>query len=516
MTQSRTQKTLKNANVSLIFSILSILIGFFSRKIFIDYLSAEVLGLNTVASNLLGFLNLAELGIGVAISYALYKPLYDNDRQKIIDIITVQGYLYRRIAYLIFGASGVLMCFFPWIFDQTELPLWYAYATFSILLCSALFGYVWNYKQILLSADQKFYKLTINQQTLFFLKVFLQLGLIALFPSIGYHCWLVIELLFAIIRTLELNRVVNKEYPWLKIDLSRGKSLLKSHSEIITKTKQLFAHKVATVALNQASPMVMYAYTSLAVVAYYGNYMTLVLGVSRLFNSLFSSTWAAVGNLVAQGDKKHIDNLFWELFTSRFWITLCISIPLYHLSSPFITLWLGEQYLLANETLLMMVAIFFIGITRGIVDSFISGYGLYHDIWAAFTESAINIVASIVLGYFFGITGVLSGIALSLLAIVLIWKPYFLYTEGFKRPIGEYIKGYAIHFAILVATAIASQYLLKYLPYNPAASVSHFIWVGIILTLSTSLLSGILYYLFTPGHKRFLSRVHDIIKKKYS
>ena len=263
MPKSRTQMTLKNANVSLIFSITTIFIGFFSRKIFIENLSAEVLGLNTVASNLLGFLNLAELGIGTAISYSLYKPLFENDHQKMIDIITVQGYLYRRIAYLILIVSGVMMCFFSLIFKKSELPLWYAYATFIVFLCGSIFSYIWNYKQILLVADQKNYKLVINQQSILFLKVIIQLIVISFFPHIGYQCWIILEFIFAIIRTVALNRIIKKEYPWLKIEISRGKELLKSHAEIITKTKQLFAHKVGAIALGQAGPMVMYAYTSL-------------------------------------------------------------------------------------------------------------------------------------------------------------------------------------------------------------------------------------------------------------
>lgn len=513
MTTSRTQKTLKNANISLVFSIATIFIGFFSRKIFIDNLSAEVLGLNTVASNLLGFLNLAELGIGTAISYSLYKPLFDDDRQKMIDIITVQGYLYRRIAYLILLVSGVMMCFFPLIFKKSELPLWYTYATFVVLLCSSVFSYIWNYKQILLNADQKNYKLVINQQSLYFLKIILQLTGISLLPHIGYQCWIVLEFLFAIIRTVGLNRIIRKEYPWLNVELSRGKSLLKSHKEIITKTKQLFAHKVGTIALSQASPMVMYAYTSLTVVAYYGNYMTIITGLSLLFNSLFSSMGAGIGNLVAEGNKQRINKVFWELFTSRFWIALSISIPLYFLSSSFVTLWLGKEYLLEDTTILMMVVIFFIGATRGIVESFIAAYGLYHDTWAPLAETALNIILSITFGYFFGISGVLLGITLSLVLIILIWKPYFLYIQGFKCSVWEYVVGYIKHLAIAAVVLLVSKHLYYYLPFYPSESISDFLIVSIIITLATSLFAGILYYIFTPGLKYFQIRLIMILKR---
>ena len=95
---NRTTQSIKNVRVSLFFSILILILGFFSRKILIECLGAEVLGLNTTATNLLGLLNLAELGISTAISYTLYTPLYQKDYKTINEIVAVQGWLYRRIA----------------------------------------------------------------------------------------------------------------------------------------------------------------------------------------------------------------------------------------------------------------------------------------------------------------------------------------------------------------------------------------------------------------------------------
>lgn len=141
---SRTAKSIKNAKVALIFYFINIVLQFFSRKVFLDYLGAEVLGLNTTAQNLLGFLNLAELGIGSAISYALYRPLFNKDSQTINEIVSVQGWLYRKVAVVVVVAACVLMCFFPLIFEKAKVPLWYTYASFSVLLFSALLGYIFN------------------------------------------------------------------------------------------------------------------------------------------------------------------------------------------------------------------------------------------------------------------------------------------------------------------------------------------------------------------------------------
>ncbi|MDO5443774.1 MAG: sugar transporter, partial [Bacteroidia bacterium] len=156
---TRTKNSLRNSLVAVGLQVVALLIGFWSRRIFLNHLGTEVLGLNTTATSLLQFLNLAEMGIGSAIAVTLYKPIFNDDRRTIKEIVALQGWLYRIIALIVLGGSAVLMCFFPLIFNKTPLPLWYAYASFGVLLYSSLLGYFFNYKQILLDAHQQNYKI---------------------------------------------------------------------------------------------------------------------------------------------------------------------------------------------------------------------------------------------------------------------------------------------------------------------------------------------------------------------
>ena len=157
--ESRTAKSIKNSIVALAFYFINLILQFFSRKIFLECLGTEILGLNTTATNLLQFLNLAELGIGSAIACTLYKPILEKDTQTINEILSLQGWMYRHIALVVGSGALILMAFFPLIFAKMPLPLWYAYASFSALLVSALLSYFVNYKQVALSADQKDYKI---------------------------------------------------------------------------------------------------------------------------------------------------------------------------------------------------------------------------------------------------------------------------------------------------------------------------------------------------------------------
>ena len=235
--ESRTAKSIRNVKVALLFYFLNLILQFFSRKIFLDYLGSEVLGLNTTAQNLLGFLNLAELGIGSAVAYNLYKPLFENDRNAINAIVSIQGWLYRRIAYIVIAGACILMCFFPMIFAKAQVPLWYAYGSFIVLLIAALLSYFVNYRQIVLSADQKEYKITFSVQGVKLIKVLLQILAIR-FLDHGYVWWMVLEVVMAGVTSWVLDRTIKKEYPWLTPNVSEGKLLKQQYPGIITKTKQ--------------------------------------------------------------------------------------------------------------------------------------------------------------------------------------------------------------------------------------------------------------------------------------
>lgn len=116
--------------------------------------------------------------------------------------------------------------------------------------------------------------------------------------------------------------------------------------------------------------------------------------------------------------------------------TVCF--PLYQLLEPFITLWLGAGYILPREIMLLLVIRLFITITRGVVDQFLYGYGLFWDVWAPLAESVINISVAIIGGYLWGLPGVLLGGISSLILIVGIWKPFMLYNWGFRKNVMNY------------------------------------------------------------------------------
>ncbi len=509
MAVSRTQRTIQNSKVSLILFLIQIFVGFYSRKIFLEYLGDEIIGLNTTLGNILSFLNLAELGIGIAMATSLYKPIHDENQDAIVDILTVQGILYKRIALLLCGMSIPVLIALSLIFPSVECGIIYVYVAYIVFLSGSIFSYLWNYRQVLIQADQKNYKLDPWINAVRFAKVFLQIALL-LYTPFGIWGWIFAEFVGNVASVFAINYVMKREYPWLQKSKEPVKILLQRHRSLLTKTKQLFVHKIGGFVLTQTSPLVIYAFVSLTMVTYYGNYMILIGYCSTLLNVIFSGMGASIGNLVSDNNKRHTMEVFWELFTSRIWIAGIACFALYIIIGPFITLWIGSKYLLGESTLLLLLLTMFIRISRTVIDSFREAYQLFGDIWAPIVEACLNLGGSILFGYLWGLNGVLMGVNLSLIIIILVWKPYYTFRYGMKSPVLPYYIQYTLHVIVLLAGAMIAKFAMRQFnkDENNLIMTGITIIIGLLIYIITTYA---ILYSCTKGMRNFTIRIRNIL-----
>ena len=228
----------------------------------------------------------------------------------------------------------------------------------------------------------------------------------------------------------------------------------------------MFFHKIGSFALTQTSPIIIYAYTTLTVVALYGNYMLVILGIQTLMTAIFNSMTAGIGNLVAEGNRKQIMSVFEELFSVRFLFTCIMCFGVFMLTPLFIILWVGNEYVMDTMTLLLMTVTLFIQLNRTTVDAYINAYGLFGDIFAPVTEASINICLSVLLGYFWGLNGVLLGVLISLFLVVFCWKPYYLFRKALKQRLKLYIIMYVKHLSVAIVSIILIYSVLKFVPMH--------------------------------------------------
>lgn len=509
---SRTKNVLKNTQVNLVFFILSLILSFVSRAVFIQNLGTEFLGMMTVITNLFGFLNLAELGIAVSVTSALYVPLRQQNHKVITEIITVQGWLYRKVAMVIFVFSMIILLFLPYFFISTNIPLIYIYLLFIVVLIGTLLSYLVNYTQILLTADMKGYKVAFVTKSSYIVKTLLQIVAVKIFEQ-PFVYWLLIEFVFIVISTCFLHKMVCITYPWLLIQVNKDNIHTQNYQRIIRDTKLIFVHQIAGVMVTNLMPLVIYLYTTLSELTMYQNYMTIIVGVTLLLNTFSKAIEPSIGNLVADSDKLKQVNFLYEFSSIWYLIVGGCCFILFYQTDLFILLWLGKEFVLEQLLLCSLLFNLFIQLTRTF-DPFMYAYKLFGDIWAPIAEGIIAVGMGLILGYSFGLVGVVWGTSLSLLIIVFCWKPYLLYKKGFQMSIFPYVKNTLLNLFCLVCTMTLSHYIVQIFMEHKEESYLYWFVSSSTIGIVYLIIGSIIFSAVNRSFRQSLIRVKYIVFKR--
>ncbi|MBP5776327.1 MAG: sugar transporter [Prevotella sp.] len=499
-----------NIKVGMVFYILSLFLAFFSRKIFLDCLGAEFIGLTGMLMNIMSFLSVAELGIGTSIVYFLYKPLQEDNHEKINEVMSMLAFLYRCIGAFI-GAIGILISlFFPWWFNNltTGLPLvYFAYYSF---LASSVSGYVFNYKQLLVGANQKQYLVNSYFQTISIVGNIIQIFLAYYYRNLWL--WVVVGLICTIIGIIIFNYRIQKLYPWLRINLREGRENLKKYPEVLKKTRQVFVQKIKDFILYRSDEIMVGMFVSVVKVAFYGNYTMIINKLNFLVNILSEGLSAGVGNLLAEGDERNIMKVFWELTAARFLILGIIIFSLLLFFQPFIGCWLGKEYQLSDIIVYLVIFNLFIRYQTAAVYIYLGSAGLFSDVWAAWTELIVNISVTLLLAPTYGIAGILLGKIISFGFISSFWKPYYLFSQAFHRSAWEYWRGMAPYYIIFVLFTLLTIWLKQNVIDLHSDTFLSLAIYGIAISIPLFVFFFILLFLFTPGMKFFVARKPAVLK----
>lgn len=205
--------------------------------------------------------------------------------------------------------------------------------------------------------------------------------------------------------------------------------------------------------------------------------------------------------------------VFWELTTIQHTIAAILSFSLYSFLEPFIAHWLGSEYIMDHRILLLLILYIYITNSRQSVDGFNFAHGLYADVWSAWAELIINVTVTIICGIKWGVIGILIGKLASLLPIVVLWKPYYLFTSGFRESVTVYWKGVIRNYSISLSTFALATYILHCIPINPYNSIGSWMAysaIGLFIFLSINITATLL---FAKGAKDSLNRIKLIIRK---
>lgn len=495
----RTEESSKNAITSLVFYAINCIFSFISKTIFIQFLGIEYSGLNSLFTNVLGVLNIAELGLSTAVGYSLYKPLAENDTKTINEIMRLYKYLYRIIAIFILIA-GLILTFFLQYFINSNISLMEIRISFILYLLATVISYLFTFLNVLPSANQKNYIVTKIQGVIRIIKNVIQLVAIVIFKN--YYVWLILEISGNIIGYVYTNIIIKKKYEYYQ-DISelKFKELLKKYKEVILKVRDLFFHKIGNLAVNQTDNIIISYFCTLTDVGIYGNYILVFNLITGIFEQAFFSITASIGNLIIKKGEKETFKIWKELYIIIISVATICCYLFYKLVNKFITLWVGDIYLLSELIVFAIALNIMFKIIKQPIDRFKEAFGIFWDKQAPFVEAIINLVISVILVRKIGILGVVIGTIISNIIIIVIWKPYIVFKYGFKEKFVEYIK---INLPILVLSVLSicvSNTIIDFIKFDNTNT-----WMGLIIT-------GIIYAIIVTIITLALFMCNKVFKK---
>lgn len=513
----RVKNSINNITYNMIFYFINSSLSFVSRTALIHYIGGDFVGLSSVFTNILGYLNVVELGIGQAVTYSLYKPLKEKNYERINILLSLYRRIYHSIGIFIGIGSFIIGLFIDKLVHTQVIPLWQVRIYFYMYAIITISSYFLTYIQILVMAEQKEYIITKVTGYFYTVKIITQVLSNLLLQN--YAAWIIIELLFSILTNVYINKKVFKEHEWINLNSDRKLiDLIRENKQIFIDTKDLLYHKIAGVIVFQTDSLVISAFTNLKKVAIYGNYIMIESIVKSIVGTVFGGVRASVGDLIAEGDNER-SYLMWRdmyIFSSLIGTILvfCFFINI----NDFMNLWVGKTYVLDNLALIVLSVNLFIYITRTATVTFNFGYGLFWDKWAAIIEAIVNLVISLILVKDLGIAGVLIGTFMSNILIVVCWKPYMLFKYGFNKKIGVYIKKLLKVTTITIVSVAISSTIVKFI-YMPLDSLLISLLLKCIISFISISSSYVLLSSIDRMHRdfyfKYLNLFKCIINKKY-
>lgn len=444
----RTRNSIKNISIGIFTQIIMTLLGFISRKVFLDNLGITYLGVNGLLTNVLSMLGLLEAGIGSSIVYSLYKPLADKDEYKVTALMQLYKKSYKVLAILVFIISIVL---YPIIINTMSEGEAVANMSivYMIFVAKNVLSYLYSHKWCIINADQKNY--IIAKRNLVFNIITTISKILVLSLTKNYVLFLIIDVIIMIIQNIWNGNIVDKLYPYINY---KEKCCIddKTNKDIIKNVKALFLHNIGSFCVFGTDNLLISYFINVSTVGIYSSYTMIIDQLTSLISPVINGIGNSVGNLlVTEGSEKNYE-VFKVAYLVNFWIYSFAVIFLYNLLNPFIIWWLGEEYLLDSLTFIVILVNCYVNGMRGSIQIFKTKAGIFtQDKYVPLIESVVNLCSSIILVKYFGLSGIFLGTTISTICIVLWNTPRIVYKNVFKKSLVEYFKSYVLYVILTLA-----------------------------------------------------------------
>lgn len=455
MNEGRSVNVLKNTVSGVIQRFISIIANFIVQVIFIRLLGVQYAGVSSLFISILTALSLAELGIGTAIVYNLYKPIAERDNGKIAAYMHFYATAYRIVALVILGLGLCVLpfidCFITDIPDVTESTK----VIFLLVLLDTFASYLLIYKSTILIAAQKQRIVSNIQTTVSIIKCIILVSVLYIWKS--YYAYLIISILITITTNLMISHYADKEFPEVKKCDDRLSK--EEKSSIFKNILAMALYKVSGVVLNSTDNIIISKYIGTSTVGVLSNYNFVVQNVYSFIMQFFSATSSGIGNMAVKetAEREHV--IFKTLNFIAFWTYIVCTVSILVLIQPFIQLVYGEPYIFSMSIVIVLLVDFFIKGMMSPITSFRTAHGLFvQGKYRPLIMALINIALSILLMKAMGLVGVFLATVISRLVTQVWYDPYIIYRHIFKRSAAHYFLQYLAWLAVTFAAGVCTWY----------------------------------------------------------
>lgn len=501
---SRSENSLRNTAVGIINKLITLIVSFISRTIFIQLLGAQYLGVNALYSNILTVLSLADLGMGNVMIYSMYKPILEKDETQICSLLYYFKKIYIKIAVCI-SIIGISIIPFLGIIVNSSLPHSRIIIYYLLFLLNSVASYFAIYKSALINADQKVY--INNLYFTVFLLIQNIVQIVFLLITKNYMIFLCIQIICTLLNNISISFRADQLYPFIKKKVTKIKFDIRLVGNNI---KSMFLCKVGTVIMNNTDNILISMILGTIYVGFYSNYCLIITNISTFINIIVQAMYSSLGNLNASNEIEKSYKIFNGLLLFFHWLsafcTLCFLLVL----NDFITIWIGKSYILGFNIVFAIAANFYLQNIVNPVWMFRETMGLFKEIkYTMIIASAINLILSIILGYYLGLFGILIATVIARILTTLWYEPFILYKKKFHKRVKAYYCKQIKYMLTTGAAVLIASLLCRNLP----VSLPY-----IFLKISTSFLSVSLSFVIINYRKEEFIMLFDyalrFIRKK--
>lgn len=449
--RSRTEYSILNILTGMGGYFLNTVLGFVCRMVFVQCLSADYLGVNGLFTNILSMLSLAELGVGSAIGYALYKPLAQNDEEKIASLMKLYGKAYRTIGLLIGLVGLALMPFLNVIIQEPPAIRESIHLLYVLNLFNTAITYFFSYRSSLLIAAQRNYIVGGISYLISIVQSVLQMVYLLAFRD--YLGYLLIQTAGTFLYNIIVSQIAVRYYPCIR--RSDAKPLPKDEQRtLFANIRDLMIYKVSGLLVNSTDNILITFFSGLATTGIASNYTLLVNTLNSLLGQLFNGLTASIGNHNASESVEKRYEMFRFLNMMNFWLFGWASLGIFFCSGDLVELCFGAEYVLPLQIPLVMAVNFYTVGMMNAVWTYKHTLGLFrYGRFLQILTGILNITFSVLLGTWFGLFGILLATVFSRACTSLWFDPYAVYRHGFGKSPMEYLTIYLRYLAILLVAA---------------------------------------------------------------